>query len=84
MKKLEKELRKNGFDYKQVKETEKGFIYSQSMPIEEGGRLIAYEVFERKENTQYGCVSFPTNEAFGKWAWTYKSLEDAEQRLLTF
>ena len=35
MKELEKKLRKNGFDYKQVKETERGFIYSQSMPIEE-------------------------------------------------
>lgn len=84
MKQLELQLRKNGFDYKQIKTTDKGFIYSQSMPEDEGGQLIAYEVFEKKINTLFNCISFPTNEAFGKWAWTYKSLKDAENRLLSF
>jgi hypothetical protein len=36
-----------------------------------------YEVFRHKENTYFDCVSYPGDEAFGKWAWTYKSIDDA-------
>jgi hypothetical protein len=36
-----------------------------------------YEVFGRRENSYYNCISYPGDEAFGKWAWTYSSLEDA-------
>ena len=73
MKELEINLTKNGFNYKQILKSDKGYVYEQSMD----GRVIAYEVFERKENTQYNCISFPTSNAFGIWAWTYWHKEDA-------
>ena len=83
MKQLEKVIKKNGFEFRQIKETETGFIYSQHLP-EMGNKIIAYEVFKKKENTQYDCISFPSAEAFGLLAWTYPNLQDAENRLLTF
>ncbi|PRX54412.1 hypothetical protein [Flagellimonas meridianipacifica] len=30
---------------------------------------IYYEVFERRYNRRFDCISFPTDKAFGKWAW---------------
>jgi hypothetical protein len=30
-----------------------------------------YEVFRRVENKRFNCVSYPGDEAFGKWAWTF-------------
>ena len=73
MKELEIELTKNGFDYRQIRKNEKAYIYSQSL----NGKIIAYEVFEHKVNQYYNCVSFPTSNAFGVWAWTYHNLQDA-------
>lgn len=77
---LREHIRKNGFDYYKVLETEKGFIYRQ----DDNGKTVAYETFKRKVNTQFNCESFPGNEAFGSWAWTYRTLEDAKKRLNTF
>lgn len=79
MKQLEKIHRKNGFDYEQVEATDYGYIYAQKG---ETG-VLAYEVFKHMENDYYDCVSFPSNEAFGTWAWTYHKLEDAQKRLET-
>jgi hypothetical protein len=59
MKKLEKIIKKNGFVFNQIKKTEKGFIYAQHIP-EKNNKIIAFEVFKHKENTQYDCISFPT------------------------
>lgn len=28
-----------------------------------------YEVFEKRVNTMYDCVSYPKSNAFGVWAW---------------
>lgn len=36
-----------------------------------------YEVFKRRENTMYNVVSYPTDKAFGIWAWTTESLDRA-------
>jgi hypothetical protein len=77
IKELSKHIKKNGFDYTQIEATDKGYIYSQSYE----GEIIAYEVFERRINTYFECVSFPGNEAFGAWAWTYKNLETAQRKL---
>lgn len=80
MKPLEKNIRKNGYDYEQVKSTDYGYIYAQKI----ADKVIAYEVFKYKENTQFDCVSFPGNEAFGLWAWTYWDLNDALAKLDSF
>lgn len=81
MKQLSEHIRKGGFDYYKVKEYAGiGYIYRQ----EDNGKTVAFEVFKHKENTQFNCISFPGNEAFGFWAWTYRNLEDAEKRLKTF
>lgn len=80
MKPLNEHIRKNGFDYFKVKElAKKAYIYRQ----EDNGKVISFEVFRHKENTQFDCVSFPGNEAFGQWAWTYRNLPDAEKKFET-
>lgn len=73
MKELDLEISKGGFIYKQVFKNAKGYIYSQ----DRNGIFIGYESFLRMENTQYNCVSFPGNEAFGKWAWSTQIYEKA-------
>jgi hypothetical protein len=40
-----------------------------------------YEVFKRKINTQYDCISYPSANAFGIWAWTFPTLEQAKNKV---
>lgn len=83
---LKENLRKNGFDYKLVKKGEKAYIYEQW--DDEEKFTVAYEVFKikiEKEKLVFGDLMpereiFPGNEDFGTWAWTYPSLEKAEER----
>jgi len=80
MKELEKEFigkgQVKGFKFTQVKKTEFGYIYKVDTK-----HTIMYEVFKRKENSRYNCISYPTNKSFGIWAWTYKSLDNAINKL---
>lgn len=39
-----------------------------------------YDVFRRRENRQFNCVSYPASKSFGKWAWTFNNLEEAEKK----
>ena len=64
-----------GYVFNQIKRTEHAFLYE----VSENG-LIHYEVFKRKENTMYDCISYPTDKAFGLWAWTCGTLERAEDK----
>lgn len=77
MRELEKEFigrgQVKGFKFTQLKKTEFGFIYK----VEHFG-LVHYEVFQRRENSRFMCVSYPSNKAFGLWAWTVKTIERAE------
>ena len=77
MKELSPTINKRGFLYRQEFASDKGYIYSQTL----NGVLLGYEVFLRKENTHFNCVSFPGDNAFGVWAWTTKTLERAKQKL---
>lgn len=77
MKQLETKITKNGFTYRQLYTGPEGYIYEQNYD----GEVIAYEAFRRVENTQFDCISFPGNEAFGKWAWSCRTLERAQDRL---
>ena len=62
-----------GYIFNQIKATKYAFLYEVSE-----NNVIHYEVFKRKENTMYDCISYPTNKAFGKWAWTCSTLERAK------
>jgi len=69
----------SGYEFSQIKQTDKGFIYEVSSDDSKH-----YEVFKKKVNKRFGNISYPTSKAFGIWAWTCNSLEKAEKRLETF
>lgn len=93
-------LRIWGFFYKIMKELQlefigrgqvKGFIFTQKNKSDYGyiyevntSTSIHYEVFKRKENSQFNCISYPSDKAFGFWAWCCKTYEDALFRLESF
>lgn len=83
MKELEKNIRKNGFEYTQIRKSPAAYIYAQHLP--DKSEPIAFEVFQRKEGKVYtiagneipASVQFPSNESFGLWAFTCKTMESA-------
>ena len=64
-----------GYLFTQISQTNRAFLYEVS-----SGDRKHYEVFKKKENSRYGCISHPTSLGFGIWAWTYMSLDKAEQK----
>jgi len=80
MKELETEFvgkgQTKGFKFTQIKKTKYGYIYE----VSDLG-VVWYEVFKRKENVRYLCISYPSNKSFGLWAWTTKNLERANEIL---
>ena len=61
-----------GYLFTQIRQTDKAFIYE----VSSSGRKH-YEVFLKKVNHRFACISYPTSYAGGIWAWTYMSLETA-------
>lgn len=82
-------LRRNGFDYECINSGEKAYIYLQRYDKIGNNEIIYYEVFKKTvvpDMTLGGNfipehISFPGNEAFGVWAWTFR---DKEKALLKF
>lgn len=75
IKELEKEFTKNKEVFTQVgynPETEV-YIYKREFPR----GAIVFEVFKRRVNRRFNCVSYPSNEAFGYWAMTFPKYETA-------
>lgn len=68
-----------GFKFTQLKKTEYAYLYEVDT-----GSSIHYEIFEKKENTQFNCISYPSNKAFGIWAKTTRSYEAALNYLNEF
>ena len=68
-----------GYVFNQISKTKLGFIYEVK-----GKDSIHYEIFKRRENAMYDCISYPTDKAFGLWAWTCDNLERAEEILESF
>lgn len=64
-----------GYIFNQIKRTKYAFLYEVSE-----NNLTHYEVFKRQENSLYDCISYPTDKAFGVWAWTCDTLERAEDK----
>ena len=65
-----------GFEFTQIKKTEFGYIYKIDTK-----HSVLYEVFHRKENSRYNCISYPSNKAFGVCAWTTNDINKAESIL---
>ena len=65
-----------GYLFTQIRQTDKAFLYE--VRSNEGKHC---EVFFKKANHRFGCVSYPTSKAFGIWAWTYMNLEFAIKKL---
>ena len=61
-----------GYNFNQISQTDKAFVYEVSY-----GDSKHFEVFSKKLNKRYACVSYPTSKAFGIWAWTRMNLESA-------
>lgn len=84
MKELEKEFigrgEVKGFKFKQLEATPYGYIYE----VSSDGENPYYEVFKRKENTQFDCISYPRSSSFGKWAWSVATIEKAKNYLTIF
>ena len=72
-----------GFVYNQIAKSKHGYIYD----VYTEGLFLGYEIFERKiykaapPFVMEDKVAFPSNEAFGEWAWTTESLERAKDIL---
>ena len=80
MKELKKEFlgigEVKGYKFTQISQTSQAFIYEVSFG---GGKH--YEVFKRRINSRFGCVSYPSRKGFGIWAWTFTELDKAIEHL---
>ena len=65
-----------GFKFTQMSKTDSAFLYEVNT-----GDMIFYEVFKRRYNTWFNCISYPTNKAFGIWAYTTPKIERAFELL---
>ena len=76
MKPLEKQFtgrgEVGGFSFKQIEENDHAYVYRVKSES-----TTWYEVFQKRENSQYNCISYPTSKAFGVWAWWQPTLEKA-------
>ena len=99
MKELNENIKKNGYNYSKVKiehgKKHKVAMYKQQS---QDGEFVAYEIFivkttKEKETVLNGVhvkyeasEHFPSDEEFGKIAWSCRTFDDAEkkfQELLT-
>jgi hypothetical protein len=78
-------LRRNGFNYDCINSGDKAFIYRQRYDKIGEIEINYYEVFKKvvaPDMTLGGTfipshISFPGNEAFGTWAWSFRSYDKA-------
>lgn len=70
-----------GYDFEQIAKSPYAYIYKKTH-IESG--TVSYEVFRRKENTQFDCISYPKSKSFGIWAYESNTEEQAMIRFNEF
>jgi len=88
MKKLAEKINRNGYIYSQLKRGERAAIYEQIFEDLGESSCIGYEVFKiriGKSKVVFGVElpekeKFPSDEDFGKWAWTYRDLNKAMEK----
>ena len=66
-----------GFTFKQLHSNGYAYLYEVKNPDE---NIPHYEVFERVENVQFDCVSYPKAKSFGVWAWCMKDYDKAMKK----
>ena len=64
---------KKGWSFEQIFASENAYLYKTT---DEYGNEY-YEVFKHLENDYHNCVSYPKSEAFCKWAWCTKDIDEA-------
>ncbi len=67
MKELSERFISKGFEFNQILRNKVGYMYEKRL----NSKVVGYEVFLRKENTQFNCISYPRDNAFGVWAWSF-------------
>jgi hypothetical protein len=83
---LPEKIKRKGFIYELEKRGTKALMYRQI--DDEDNILVSYEVFKLKVDPPklvFGIQLnerevFPSNEDFGKWAWTFSIKERADKR----
>lgn len=73
IKELEKEFKRKGSHFLQLHASGKMYVYQ----VTTKEKHVFYEVFERRINTRFGCISYPGDESFGIWAKCVNTLERA-------
>ena len=68
-----------GYKFTQISTTDYGFLYEVNT-----GDTKYYEVFKKVINHRFARISYPTNKAFGVWAWTTPDINRAFQILNNF
>ena len=66
-----------GYLFQQLKITSYSYLYEVK---NDTTGVIHYEVFKRIENERFNCVSYPTDKAFGLWAWNCNNLDRAIEK----
>jgi hypothetical protein len=64
-----------GFIFDQLLASNIAYVYQ----VDVTGQMY-YQIFKKKINTQFGNVSYPSPETFGRSAWNYRSLDKAMQK----
>lgn len=79
MKPLEKQFtgtgEVKGFNFTQIRCTNRAFLYEVNTKDS-----VYYEVFKKVKNKRFDCISYPSANYFGVWAFTYPSLKEAENK----
>jgi hypothetical protein len=73
----------SAYNFKQVFKNDKWYIYH----LTREGKVSHFEVFKRQERLAGGYalenyIAYPRSKAFGLWAWTTKTLEEANQLII--
>ena len=61
--------------FTQLEMSEKAYLYQVHSE-----QTMHYEVFKRRINTQFNCVSYPSSKSFGIWAWCMADYDKAKQK----
>ncbi len=78
MRELNQTYQKGTKTYTQIRSSNQGYIYEVT---DSETDHIYYEVFEKRYNRRFDCISYPTEKAFGKWAWCISRGEDYKSAL---
>lgn len=68
-----------GMLFRQIRVTNWGFLYE----VTDCGTK-RYEVFKRRINHRFATYSYPSSRSFGIWAWNYKDIRHAFNKLFSF